>query len=74
MVKQKNIIIIFCRIFAIMKKGERFEITFYIIFANTSKKSKEGINYIEIRKVDDNLNDKYEHEVLDQIEVGHKPA
>ena len=55
------------------KKGERFEISFYIVFINTDNDTSEGINYIEIRKVENDINDMFEHEVIDKITIGQKP-
>ena len=55
-------------------KGERFEIFFYIVFIDTANYTSEGINYIEIRKVENDMCDTFEHKVIDQITIGQKPV
>lgn len=64
-----------CAVYDILnKKGKRFEISFYIVFINTDNDTSEGINYIEIRKVENNLNDEFEHKVIDKMTIGQKPV
>lgn len=52
--------------------GDVFEISMNTIFVDADHPSREGITYFEIRKVDPEINDLLEHNVLDSFSLGEE--
>ena len=52
--------------------GEVFEISMNTIFVDADHPAREGITYFEIRKVDPEVNDLLEHDVIDTLVIGEE--
>ena len=53
--------------------GEMFEISMNTIFVDVDNPSREGITYFEIRKVEPQVNDLLEHDVIECFVIGKEP-
>lgn len=52
--------------------GDMFEISMNTIFVDADHPAREGITYFEIKKVDPEVNDLLEHDVIDTLVIGEE--